>query len=136
MSADFAEHWAARTMPHLRRLSRLAAIRLITAAEDDLAWETFAAALDRLEQEAHRLGASFMPESYQRALHETLLRGLVDDVAAVQQPWAEAQLAAGLVAPDIERWDRQLREWAGLREAAERNIAPETPDNVPVGPPE
>jgi hypothetical protein len=112
--SDFAEHWSYRLMPEMRRKARLAAIRLITAAGDDLEWESFNAALAGLEAEAHRLGASHMPEGYQRALHDELRRELVDSISAVLAPWHEAELRAGLVGADIQRWDRAVREWAQL----------------------
>jgi hypothetical protein len=128
--SDFAEHWAARLMPDMKRQTWLAAYRIVTAPENELTWETFNTALAGLENHAHRLGASHMPDEFQRALHEELRRMLVDNIAAVLEPWREAQLRAGMVGADVERWDRQVRQWAQL--AAERNISGENRDNVPA----
>lgn len=125
--SDFAEHWSARLMPEMRRQARVTAIAIVTAGEADWTCDTFTAGLAQLESEAHRLGASHMPEAYQRALHDELRRELVESISAVLAPWHAAQLRAGLVGADVARWDRQVRQWAGL-------IAPDKPDNVPVDP--
>lgn len=120
-------------MPEMRRKARVIAVRIVSAADEDQNWETFNAGLAQLESEAHRLGASHMPEAYQRALHDELRRELVESISAVLAPWHAAQLRAGLVGADVARWDRQVRQWAGLI-APERNIVPEKRDNVPVDP--
>ena len=138
--SDFAEHWATRLMPEMRRQARIAAIRVVTAGEDDLQWVNFNTAIADLERHAHRLGASHLPEAYKRALHEELKRELVEGIAAVLEPWHAAELAAGLVAGDVQRWDRKVREWAQLsapsgQPEADRNITPENRDNVPPGDP-
>lgn len=116
--SDFAEHWAYRMMPAMRRRARLIAIRIVTAADADQNWETFNAGLEELEQEAHRLGASHMPDGYQRALHNELRRELVDSLSVLLigsgdfLPW---HVING-ISDDCARWERRIREWAGLRE--------------------
>lgn len=112
--SDFAAHWSERLMPEMRKQAWLAAYRIVTAPEDDLSWETFNTGIADLERYAHRHGASFMPEAFQRELHEELTRELVDAIHAVLGPWREAQLRAGIVAADIKHWDARVREWALL----------------------
>lgn len=115
--SDFAEHWAARMMPEMRRKARVAAIRIVTAeGTEGEGWDTFNAALIGLESEAHRLGASHMPDRYQIALHTELRRELVESITAVLEPWRAAQITAGIVGADVARWDRKVREWAGFIE--------------------
>lgn len=118
--SDFAEHWAARMMPEMRRKARLEAIRIVTAeGTDDENWDTFNAALAGLEREAHRLGASHMPDRYQIALHIELRRELVESISAVLVgrgeflPW---HVASGVLSTDCWRLERQIREWAGFIE--------------------
>jgi hypothetical protein len=124
MSADFAAHWAQVIMPALHRRARLLAIKLVTAAEDDLSWENYAAALEQLEHEAHRLGAGYMPIGHQIELHEALKRSLVDSIGAVLQPWAEAQTTAAIVGVDVARWNRQVKQWAGFLAPPEQSGQP------------
>lgn len=158
--SDFAAHWAYRLMPEMRRQARLTAIRIVTADEPEAEWETFNAGLADLERHAHRLGASHMPEAYQRALQEELRRELVESITAVLGPWREAQLRADLDGGD--QWWGQFAAWAKndpvaaaawtaktkptgiiqkstadvsveyVPEAPHRNITPEKPDNVPA----
>jgi transketolase len=94
-----------------------------------------------------------MPEAYQRALHEELRRELVVSITAVLAPWHETQLRAEMT----DQWSRSFAAWAannpdaaaawtrkttGEPERAQlsapsgqpdRNIAPESCDNVPPG---
>jgi hypothetical protein len=124
--SDFAEHWSARLMPEMRRRARIIAIRIVTASDAEWTWETFSGGLAELEDYAHHLGASHMPEAYERALHDELRRELVESIALVLAPWREAQLRAGIVGADVERWDRQVREWAGFAEPKGDKPADET----------
>lgn len=112
--SDFARHWSEMVMPEMRRKAWLAAYRVVTSPEDDLQWETFNAAVASLEHEAHRMGASHMPDAFQAELHRELTRELVSAIHTVLGPWREAQIRAGMVGADVERWDRQVREWALL----------------------
>jgi hypothetical protein len=114
MNADFARHWSEMLMPEMRRKALLAAIRIVTADDPEKNWATFNAAVAELEREAHRLGASVMPDEFQGELHRELVRELVDSIAAVMQPWHDAELTAGIVAVDLAHWDARVREWALL----------------------
>jgi hypothetical protein len=106
--SDFAEHWAARLMPEMRRRARLEAIAIVTADEPEANWDTFDAGLAELERYAHRLGASHMPEAYQRALHDELRRELVVSITAVLAPWHETRLRAEMT----DQWSRAFAAWA------------------------
>lgn len=108
--SDFAEHWAARLMPEMRRMARVVAIQIVTADDHEANWCTFNTGLADLERHAHRLGASHMPAPYQRALHDELRRELVESITAVLGPWREAQIRVGL--DGVDGWDRQFAAWA------------------------
>jgi hypothetical protein len=148
--SDFAEHWAARLMPEMRRRARLEAIAIVTADEPDANWDTFNAGLADLERHAHRLGASHMPDAYQRALHDELRRELVESITWVLGPWHAAQLRAEMTG--VDQWERSFAAWAANNPDAaaawtrkttgeaqlsapsgqpERNITAENRDNVP-----
>jgi hypothetical protein len=130
--SDFAEHWAARLMPEMRRRARLEAIAIVAADDPDANWDTFNAGLADLERYAHRLGASHMPDAYQRALHDELRRELVESITWVLGPWHEAQLRAEMTG--VDQWERSFAAWAQLSAPSgqvERNITAERGDNVP-----